>query len=590
MIKLFIKIFLISFVFYSCNKVDSKNQPTTYIRIMGKNSWGINDEKGNSIIPLGKYKFLNPIDEKGMILAELKNKHGYIDIHENIIVPFEYDDLTYFYQELACAKKNGKFGFINRKGKTVIPIQFDDETYFEKNGLALVKKNEHYGFINKKGKEIISIIYQDANGGTSDSLLSLKKEEKWAFFDSFGKQKSEFIYDEIALTGFEINGESESSFWKNGLILVRKNGQTAYLDKNLKEVIPFGKYNSGEKFNQNRIAIVSKNHKYGIINEFGKEILKPEYDTLAHPEEDYHESEIFEGKNKNYITLLDKSANKIFDKIKNYSFDFSRLGKKIHRIYIIQNFKKQYGVVDVQGKIIIPFLYDAIQDFNGTANTVVELKGKFGIISSDNKILYPIDNESIMTGKDLDYYIISKNNKAGIIDKNLKTILNFDYQSLFPCFYDTKNFFIAKQNNKYGVINRLGKIIIPFEYSEMSNWVEYGPGDNYHFVIKNNKNGLITKEGKIVIPTIYDSLFYFDDNTIILSKNGKYGVVNIHNKNIIPLDYEKIYTDLAFVSERKSDEFYVLKNGKYFIINNKNKIIKANISKEEVEKKFSYLN
>lgn len=590
MIKLFIKIFLVSLLFYSCNKVDTKNQPRIYIRIMGENSWGFNDEKGNSIIPLGKYKFLNPIDEKGMILAELGNKHGYIDINQKIIVPFEYDDIDLFNHELASVKKNGKYGFINRKGKIVIPLQFEDETYFYKTGLALVKKNNLYGFINKKGKEIIPIIYQNANEGTADSLVSLNKKGKWAFFDSFGKQKTDFIYDEIALTNIDINGESEITYWKNGLILVRKNDQTAYLDKDLKEAIPFGKYESGETFNQNRIAIVSKNHKYGIINEFGKEILKPEYDTLAHPEEDYHESEIFEGKNKNYITLLDKSGNKIYDKIKDYRFDFSRLDKKVHRIYIIQNLKNQYGVVDDQGKIIIPFMYDAIQDFNGTANTVVELKGKSGIISSDNKILYPIDNESIMTGKDLDYYIISKNNKAGIIDKNLKTILNFDYQNLFPCFYDAKNFFIAKQNNKYGVINRLGRIIIPFEYSEMSNWVEYGPGDNYHFVTKNNKKGLITKEGKIVIPTIYDSLFYHDDNTIILSKNGKYGVVTIHNKNIIPFDYEKIYTDLAFVPERKADEFYVLKNGTYFIINNKNKIIKANISKKEVQEKFSYLN
>ncbi|CAA9198534.1 hypothetical protein FLA105534_02175 [Flavobacterium bizetiae] len=590
MIKLFIKIFLVSFLFYSCNKVDSKNQPRTYIRIMGENSWGFNDEKGNSIIPLGKYKFLNPIDEKGMILAELGNKHGYIDINQKIIVPFEYDDIDLFNHELASVKKNGKYGFVNRKGKIVIPIQFDNNSDFTNSGLALVEKNNKFGFINQTGKEIISINYQNANEATFDSLITLNKKGKWAFFDYKGKQKTDFIYDEIFVTDISLKGENGSTFWRNGLILVRKNNQTAYLDKNLKEVIPFGKYDSGERFNQNRIAIVSKNHKYGIINEFGKEIVKPEYDTLEHPEEDYHESEIFEGKNKNYITLLDKSGNKIYDKIKDYRFDFSRLGKKIHRVYIIQNFKKQYGVVDAQGQIIIPFMYDVIQDFNGTANTVVELKGKSGIISSDNQILYPIDNDAIMTGKDLDYYIISKNDKAGIIGKNLKTILNFDYQDLSPCFYDNKNFFIAKQNNKYGVINRLGRIVIPFEYSEMSNWVEYGPGSNYHFVSKNNKNGLITKEGKTVIPVIYDSLFYIDNNKIILSKNGKYGVVNINNKSIIPLEYEKIYTDLAFAAKKEVDEFYVLKNGKYFIINNKNKIIKENISKEEVEKKFSYLN
>lgn len=582
--------FFLFFLLFSCNRGEPIIQSKTYIRMMGENSWGFKDEKGNVIIPLGKYKFLNPIDEKGMIFAELKNKYGYIDIHQNIIVPFDYDELTLFSQELACVKKNGKFGFIDRKGKVVISIQFEDETYFQKTGLAQVKKNGLYGFINKKGKEIIPIIYQNADEGTSDSLVSLNKRGKWAFFDSFGKQKTEFIYDEIALTSIDINGESESTFWKNGLILVRKNGKVAYLDKNLKEIIPFGKYDFGERFNQNRIAIISKNHKYGIINEFGKEIVKPEYDTLEHPEEDYHESEIFEGKNKNYITLLDKRGNKIYDKIKEYSFNFSRLENKGQRVYIIRNLKNQCGVVDGQGKIIIPFIYDEIQDFHGTVNAIVKLKGKFGIIDSSNKIMYPIENESIITWKDIDYYIVNKNDTAGIISKNLKTILNFDYQDLSPCFYDNKNRFIAKKNDKYGVIDRTGRIIISFEYSEMSNWVEYGPGSNYHFVTKNGKKGLITKEGETVIPVIYDTLFYHNEKIIILSKDGKYGVVTIQNKQVIPFIYEEIYVEFGFFGEKKESEFYVLQKGKYSIINNKNKIIKENISKGEVEEKFSYLN
>ena len=575
---------------FACNKID-KNIPKEYIRIMGEGSWGYNDDKGNVVIPVGKYKFLNPLDEKGMILAELKNKHGYIDIHENVIVPFEYDDISLFSQDLACVKKGNKYGFVDRNGKIVIPIQFEDETYFQKTGLALVKKNKLYGFINKKGKEIIPIIYQNANEGTTDSLVSLNKKGKWAFFDSFGKQKTDFIYDEIALTDIDIKGENESTFWKNGLILVRKNNQIAYLDKNLKEIIPFGKYETGERFNKNRIAIISKNNKYGIIDEFGKERVKAEYDTIEHPEESYHESEIFVAKKGNNLVLLDEYGKKIYDKLKDFSFDYCRMDKKIEKIYHIQNLNGKYGAIDTNGKLIIPIIYDEFEDFGSNYNAIVKYKGKFGLIDSKNKITYPIENEAIYADRrELDYYLINKNNKFGIIDKNLKPIFNFVFQDLSPCFYDTKNRFIAKQNDRYGVIDRGGRIIIPFEYSKMSNWIEYGPGENYHFVTKNNKEGLITKEGKIVIPTIYDSLFYNDENTIILSKNGKYGVKNLQNKTVIPFDYEKIYSDLAFFPKNKEIEFYVLRNGKYFVINNKNKIIKENISKKEIEDKFSYLN
>ncbi|MBJ2123180.1 WG repeat-containing protein [Flavobacterium sp. IB48] len=572
----------------SCSKIDN-NVPKQYVRIMGKGSWGYNDEKGNVIIPLGKYKFLNPIDEKGMILAELKNKHGYIDIHENVIVPFDYDDISLFSQNLACVKKGNKYGFVDRNGKIVIPIQFEDETYFQKTGLALVEKNKLYGFINKQGKEIIPIIYQNANEGTADSLVSLNKKGEWAFFDSFGKQKSDFIYDEIALTNISVGGESESTFWKNGLILVRKNKQIAYLDKNLKEVVSFGKYNTGERFNKNRIAIVSKNHKYGIIDEFGKERVKPEYDTIEHPEESYHESEIFVAKKGNYLVLLDKNGKKIYDKIKDFSFDHASLGNKIQKIYHIQDLNGKYGAINTTGELVIPIMYDEFRDFRSNNNAIVKYKGKFGLVDLNNKITYPIDNEEIeQNSRDLAYYIIKKNGKVGIINKELKTIINFDYQDLQPCFYDQINKFIAKQNGLYGVIDRLGGIIIPFQYTQMSNWVEYGPGSNFHFVTKDKKQGLITKEGKTVIPVIYDSLFYDSDKIIILSKNGQYGVVTIQNKQVIPFMYEKIYLEPSFFSKKKETEFYVLKNGKYSIINDKNEVIKSDLSKNEVENKFSY--
>ncbi|WP_431243813.1 WG repeat-containing protein [Flavobacterium sp. P21] len=573
----------------ACNKTENTSSKS-YVRIMGENSWGYNDENGKVIIPIGKYKFLNPIDEKGMIFAEKGNKYGYIDIHENIIIPFEYDDLTLFSEELACVKKKNKFGFINRKGKIVIPIQYEEETYFQKTGLALVKKNNLYGFINKSGKEIIPIIYQNANEGTADSLVSLDKNGKWAFFDSFGKQKSDFIYDEIALTDITIKGNDEGTFWKNGLILVRKNNQIGYLDKKLKEVVPFGKYTTGEIFNKNRIAIVSKNHKYGIINEFGKEVVKPAYDTIRHPEESYHESEIFEAKQSNYLVLFDKNGKKIYDKIKDFSFDYCRIKRKIEGIYHIQDLNGKYGAINTKGQLITPVIYDEFQDFNSNYNAIVNYKGKFGLIDSNNKTTYPIDNEMIYGDRrELDYYVIkNKDSKYGIIDKDLKTIFNFDFQDLSPCFYDNKNRFIAKQNDKYGVIDRAGRIIIPFEYSEMSNWVEYGPGENYHFVTKNHKQGLITKEGKIVIPVIYDSLFYDSDKIIILSKNGKYGVVTIQNKQVIPFAYEKIYLEPSLFSKKKETEFYVLNNGKYSIVNDKNEILKSNISKDKIEKRFSF--
>lgn len=585
--KSFIKLSFIFFLLFSCNKINDKNQSSIYTRILGDNSWGYSDDKGNIIIPVGKYKFLNPIDNQGMILAQLGNKYGYIDINENIIVPFEYDDIGLFSEGLAFVKRNNKFGFVNRKGYLVIPIQFEDESNFNNSGLALVQKRGRFGFIDKQGKEIIPIIYQKAEEATIDDLVILCKNGKWAFYNKKGLQKTDFVFDEIIVTSRVLNNQNETTFWQNGLILVKKNGQTGYLNKDLKEIISFGKYHSGEGFNQKRLAIVSKNSLYGIINEFGKEIIKTEYDTIEHPVEYYNESDIFVGQKKSYFVLFDEKGNKVADKIKEFHFDGCQFQNEYKKIYQIKSLDGLSGVIDNKGNSMIPCIYEEIEDFHGDNNTVVKYKGKFGIIASNNNIVYPIDNDYIDSWKESDYYIISKKQKTGMLDKNLKLVLNFDYQDLSPCQYDNNNRFIAKQNDKYGVINKNGNIIIPFEYSEMSNWVEYGPGKNYHFVTKNNKKGLITKEGKDVITPIYESLFYHNAETIILSKNKKYGVVTLQNKVVIPFIYDMIYFDV-FYSEKKDPVFYVKQNDVFSVINDKNEIIRTNVLKEEIKNKFLY--
>ena len=61
---------LLSFLIFSCQGQTSEN----YKRINENNSYGFIDENDKEIIPLGIYEFLNPIDEKNMILAKKMEK------------------------------------------------------------------------------------------------------------------------------------------------------------------------------------------------------------------------------------------------------------------------------------------------------------------------------------------------------------------------------------------------------------------------------------------------------------------------------------------------------------------------------------
>ena len=122
----FLNITFLLFFAVSCKPQNTDLNVTeseSFKRIMGENSWGFVNQDGDTIIPLKKYKFLNPIDNKGMILAHSNGKSGYINIKQDTLISFIYDDLSVFSHGLAPAKKNGKYGYIDIKGKVVIPFK-----------------------------------------------------------------------------------------------------------------------------------------------------------------------------------------------------------------------------------------------------------------------------------------------------------------------------------------------------------------------------------------------------------------------------------------------------------------------------------
>lgn len=82
--------------------------------------------------------------------------------------------------------------------------------------------------------------------------------------------------------------------------------------------------------------------------------------------------------------------------------------------------------------------------------------------------------------------------------------------------------------------------------------------------------GAINTEGEIIIPLEYDHLIDFKEleSEIILAKKEElWGYINWKNEIIIPFEY-------SYASVFQDGEAKVCKNGKYYIINQENQIIK----------------
>lgn len=563
--------------------------PENYKRINENNSWGFVDENGKEIIPLGIYEFLNPIDEKNMILAKKNGKDGYIDIHQNILIPFEYEDLGVFSstKDLAPAKKNGKSGAINRKGEIIVPFIYDDLEYFYASGLAIVKKDNKFGFVNDSGKEIIPIIYEKVDQSMVDEIVLVSKNNKWSFFANNGKQLTKFQFDKVI--DCPINNEElhYSTYFKGGLAVVYLNNKPQLINKDMQVIVPTGKYDHIESLNKNGFGIVAKDKKFGIINRKGVEVVPLEYDIIEHPKRYSNILELFVLQKNEILKILDENIKPTKQNVLSYEWDKIDFHDYYLDVLLLKDNKNKFGILDEKGKTIIPFEFEELRPFDGQETTIAKKNNYFGIIDFNNKKLVSFENDEIYLSKFSDFFVIKQKEKFGLFNKQGNKIMDFVFEDLQPCFYDEDNRFIVKSKGKYGIIDIKGKEIIPNEFDEISNWVEYGP--EAHFVTKNKKMGMYSRDGKQLISPIYDELNYITNDFIIVSQNKKYGIVSISNEIVIPIEYDKIFLDwYKIYYEHQEPEIYVLKNHIYSQLDKNNKQVRTKISEKEIKEKFEY--
>jgi len=581
---IFFLICIISCKPQSAEKINEQSNQETYQRINDRTSWGFINQNKDTIIPLGKYKFLNPIDEEEMILAESNGKRGYINIKEDTLIPFKYDDLSVFSHGLAPAKLNGKYGYINRKGNVVIPFIYENESYFYKCRLASAKLNGKFGFIDQEGNQVIPIKFEKVRSNRVDSMVCAMQNGKWAFFSCSGEQLTDFEFDKITESYYD---DRNYTYFKRGLCRVERNGKIAYLNQNFEEVVPFGTYEIAEPF-RNYLGIVGKNGKYGIIDTLGTVILPLEYDFIEHPTEYSNESDLFAVKKGNNIQILDNQANPITDfDIQEFEWDSYKNEQSFQRYFLIIKNSGLVGTVSDKGNVEIPFEYQKIVPFDGKKVTYARQNGKYGLIDYQGKVILPFEYVDAYTEKFFEYFVFEKAGKVGVFDEIGTQIISFSYQDITPVHYDRNNRFIVKQNELFGIIDKVENVIVPIEYDEISNWVEYGPRE--HFITKNGKNGLISRNGEIVIPPEYDEIRVDNSKLIKVKNNGLYGTIDWENKIVHPIKYQQILWEWPYLTQNPLDTIYVKENGKYFSTNTSGKVIEQNVTKKLIDEKFGYI-
>lgn len=137
-----------------------------YLKVMKTKKWGLVARKGYKLALPCRYDKIESAN-KDYAVVRKGAKWGIVKVaaNEQVVIPFNYEELGLFYEGLARAKKNGKWGFVDSNNKTVIPFEYDEAGGFRSYGEAMVKKQDKWYTIDKSNHIVDSTVLEDDYDG-----------------------------------------------------------------------------------------------------------------------------------------------------------------------------------------------------------------------------------------------------------------------------------------------------------------------------------------------------------------------------------------------------------------------------------------
>ncbi len=290
---------------------------------------------------------------------------------------------------------------------------------------------------------------------------------------------------------------------------------------------------------------VYTNGKWGVINTKGETILQPIYEEMV---------QVPNKSKKVFICTYDVDYNAGTYKSKAVNEKNETIFSQYEKVEVLQNSDEdgnlqteenilkvskngKYGIIDFDGKEILPCEYDEIYSLNGVKNSIITVRGnKKGLIDSKGNIIISNEYKDIktLTNKYENGYIVQNDqNKFGVISYSKKVALECKYDEIKNVYSD--NLYVVKENGKLKIVDNNSNSYLEGKYSDITGI----NGDNV--IVKNDsKFGVVTKTGEQLIPIDYDEMTYLYSNNYIAKKDNKYGVVNLENKTMLDFNYSSL--------------------------------------------------
>ena len=467
--------------------------------------YGFLDIKGRSAIPFNYDNAADFFEDFAIVAKKMINNeyaHGYINKVGYEIIPLEFEDAENFQNGKALVRQNLKLHWINKSGNPINANEYDVVENFilhdkeseikeiERSRFAIVSKNGFWGAINQKGVEIIPVIY-DSIGKCENGFVVLKNntikylnernelDEKLKNYFFENKNGAFFAYEN---QGYYYKGNNFDKF------------ESQY--ENLNNISNFkkGKLLKSGDIVFNDSLIINKNETFlGISQKNKTTFIENKYDSLKYYDNFYASFIVaYKKQGLDLIVDLGVSAKEIkiyhtnYVDIENYNPDRpSGITNRYPTGFKIkQNGYWGFAIIDNQfniSELLQPIYEDIgfrIQLFDSLIP--VKLKGKWGLINyNTKKIIIPFKYDLLGDYNDNNAIGVKMNNKWAFVNIDNVMVTPFKYDDIM---YWSSNLCAVKLNNKWGYINNEGILKIPCIFDEVTRPDRYF---NHH--VKINK-------------------------------------------------------------------------------------------------------
>jgi hypothetical protein len=421
---------------------------------------GLIDTTGHLLLP-AEYSYITPFEGSEPPLFELTQydhndsgpaREGACDATGHILVPVEYEDIHYIPGvQRFVVKQQKKESLLDNQGQPIKDTTYDDidDPRFANKGdiplLWTVQQGDRHGAIDPiSGRLLIPLDnWELQNRGP---FILAEQGDAQGAFDSHGKAVLPVT------TGQRI------SWWPEGKLLIVNNSDTSYaLDVQLHEVIPQKRFDTLDPLG-NRLAAY-KDGKAGLLDAQLQTRVPLQYAGIG---------EIRAGDHTLFVPHTTDAKD-----------------------------TKQFGVMDGDGKVLIPLVWDSLDLTN----------------------LHPPDSTPDDETEVPAYFIVIKNDKRGLISPAGTVWLPAKFDEIEPVDRGESRLIATKDGHAELVDGWTGKVLLPPLYDSLSEL----NGMYLLLAGKNGKVGILTETGAPLVPLIYDKLIDSSgmDNTVLLSLGEK---------------------------------------------------------------------